>query len=165
MLKYQTLSNPDLVKATRQQEPPLSHWHLANHHESHSYSHVMLDGHPFSMSISRLITMSRLRYPSRRTGMLGFEGNGTFQSHFFSLLHTLELAMDWTLGDSSSKILCSLRSQSVNLFFPILCHHRPMSSAIRPRHTRFTRRGGIRTQGIPPCVLYSTPHPSCSTET
>jgi hypothetical protein len=39
----------------------------------------------FSMSISRLIIMSRLpsRYLSRRTG---FEGNGTFQSHFFSLL-------------------------------------------------------------------------------
>lgn len=61
----------------------------------------------FSMSISRLIIMSRLRYLSRRTGMLGFEGNGTFQSHFFSLLHILELAMDWTLGDSSSKPLCS----------------------------------------------------------
>jgi hypothetical protein len=61
----------------------------------------------FSMSISRLITMSRLRYLFRRTGMLGFEGNGTFQSLFFSLLHILELAMDWTLGYSSSKISCS----------------------------------------------------------
>ena len=96
------------------------------------------------MSISRLITMSRLRYPSHRTGILGFEGNGTLQSHFFSLSHILKLAMDWTLGDSPPKILYSpdrnLSTYSFQSYVTVV----RMSGAIRPRHTRFTRRGGIK---------------------
>lgn len=117
------LSNPDLVKSLL-----YSHRHLANHHESHSCSHVMLDGHPFfhvNISADHNVAPSLPISSDWDALENGFEGNEAFQSHLFSLY--ISSSSSWTRcwAILLQKFYIRHDRNLSTYFFPILCHRRP----------------------------------------